>query len=491
MPSLIAGFIVFATSAAVLVLEILAARLLAPYVGVTLETYTGIIGTVLAGIALGSWYGGKLADRVDPRRLLGPLVLLGGVLALAAVPAVSFFGAALAGGGGPVVIVILSAVGFFAPAAVLSAVTPTVVKLQLASLAETGRVVGRLSALGTAGAILGTFATGFLLVAAWPTRPIVFVLGVLLVFAGLLLWWWLAPSREGFPAGLLVLGLVAGSLTLLLRSPCDVESAYYCARVEVAADRDSGRVLLLDRLRHSYVDLEDASYLGFGYTQVFADVIDAATAADAPLDVLHIGGGGFSMPRYLAAERPGSSSLVLELDPTLVEIARGELGLELGPDLRVETGDARLGVAAQPEDRWDVVIGDAFGGLAVPWHLTTVEFGRDIRATLRPGGFYMINVIDYPPMAFARAEAATLATLFEHVALVAPPRRVLGAEGGNIVLVGSDEPIDLDGLRAVIAARGGDEEVVAGPAYEQFTGDAQVLVDDHAPVDQLLTPRPQ
>ncbi|MEX0658313.1 MAG: fused MFS/spermidine synthase [Egibacteraceae bacterium] len=489
MPSFVAGFVVFATSAAVLVLEILAARLLAPYVGVTLETYTGIIGTVLAGIALGSWYGGKLADRVDPRVILGPMVLGGGVLALAAVPVVTFFGATLGGGGGPLAVVVLSAVGFFAPAAVLSAVTPTVVKLQLDSLDETGRVVGRLSALGTAGAILGTFLTGFLLVAAWPSRPIVFGLGVALVLGGVALWWWLAPSRTDFPAGLVVLALIAGSLTLLVSVPCDFESAYFCARVEAADDRDSGRILVLDRLRHSYVDLEDPGYLGFGYTQVFADVVETVAPDGGPVDALHVGGGGFTMPRYLAAERAGSHSLVLELDPMLVDIARDELGLATGEDLRVQTGDARLGVAAQPPERWDVVIGDAFGGLAVPWHLTTVEFARDIQETLRPDGVYMLNVIDYGPLHFARAEAATLAAVFEHVALVAPPERVAGAEGGNFVLLGADTPLDVAGLRAAIAAHDGQDEVVAGERYQDFAGQAPVLFDDYAPVDQLLTPR--
>lgn len=491
MPSFAAGFTVFTTSAAVLVLEILAARLLAPYVGVTLETYTAIIGTVLAGIALGSWYGGTLADRRDPRMLLGPMVLLGGVLALLALPAVSFFGAALAGGGGPFITLTLSVVGFFAPAAVLSAVTPTVVKLQLANLDETGQVVGRLSALGTAGALFGTFVTGFLLVAAWPSRPIVLALGALLVLGGTVLWSWLPLRREGLPSALIVLALLAGGMTVLAHVPCDYESAYFCARVDAADDRDQGRVLVLDQLRHSYVDLDDPSYLGFDYTQVFADVIDAAMPDDEPIDVLHIGGGGFSMPRYLAAVRPGSRSLVLELDPMLVQIAEEELALVTGPDLQVATGDARLGVARQPPDRWDAVIGDAFGGLAVPWHLTTVEFIQDVKTTMRPDGVYMLNVIDYPPMGFARAEAATLAAVFDHVAVVAPPRRLLAAAGGNVILVASDAPIDREALQAVIDERDGDEDVATGKDYERYVGDAQVLVDDHAPVDQLLTPYPQ
>ncbi len=161
----------FGASAAVLVLEILAARLLAPYVGVTLETYTAIIGVVLAGIACGSWAGGRLADRATPRRLLGPELIAGGLLAMATLPVVRLLGEA-GEDGGTADLALLGLLGFFPPAAVLSAVVPTVVKLQLGDLGETGAVVGRLSALSTLGALFGTFATGFVLVAALPNAPI-------------------------------------------------------------------------------------------------------------------------------------------------------------------------------------------------------------------------------------------------------------------------------------------------------------------------------
>jgi spermidine synthase len=488
MPSLAAGLLVFFTSAAVLVLEILAGRLLAPYVGVTLETFTGIIGVVLAGIALGSWYGGRLADRYDPHRLLGPMTVLGGVLALFALPLITFFGVAFAGGG-VVAILVLSTVGFFAPAAVLSAVTPTVIKLQLASLDETGAVVGRLSALSTVGAIFGTFVTGFVLVAALPSRPIVIAVGVALVAAGLLLWRRLGALEVARPGQAAVIGLIGLGLTALVPGPCDVESAYYCARVLVDAERPSGRLLQLDRLSHSYVDLEDPTYLEFGYTQMFADVLSTVRPGE-PLRALHVGGGGFTMPRYLEEVRPGSASLVLELDPTLVEIAEDRLGLVTSDRLQVEVGDARLALDRQPDDRWDVVIGDAFGGVAVPWHLTTREVVEQIRRTLRPDGLYVLNVIDYPPLGFARAEAATLRAVFEHVAVVARPERLVGYEGGNLVLVGSDAPIDAEGIAASIRERDGDQVVATGDEADAFIGRARVLTDDFAPVDQLLTPHP-
>ncbi|MDP1793708.1 MAG: fused MFS/spermidine synthase [Acidimicrobiales bacterium] len=158
-------FLVFCTSAAVLVIEILAGRLVAPYVGVSLETYTGIIGTVLAGMAAGSWAGGWAADRFGPRRLLGPTLVGAGVTALVAPAIISTLGPGVADGdGGPVGIVTLAVAAFVLPTGLLNAVTPMVAKLRLATTAETGAVVGGLSAAGTAGALVGTFLTGFVLV---------------------------------------------------------------------------------------------------------------------------------------------------------------------------------------------------------------------------------------------------------------------------------------------------------------------------------------
>jgi hypothetical protein len=488
MPRLAAGLLVFFTSAAVLMLEILAGRLLAPYVGVTLETYTGIIGTVLAGISLGTWIGGKTADRVDPRKTLGPLLILGGALALCTIPAIRLFGGAQLNGG-PVEIVVLSLVGFFAPATVLSAISPTVVKLQLGDLDETGRVVGRLSAIGTAGAIFGTFATGFVLVATVPTTPIVIGLGVVLIAGGVALWAWLGrPAGAPLSAGVLVVAVIGAGLGALLPNPCQFESAYFCARIVPDPVRPTGRTLWLDQLRHSYVDLEDPTYLEFSYAKIMSDVIASVAPDGQPIDALHIGGGGFSLPRYIAAVRPGSFSRVLELDPTLLRIAQTELGLKTGPDLQVRLGDARLNLVDEPVGGYDLVIGDAFGGQAVPWHLTTTEFTEAIKGRLRPGGVYAVNLIDYPPLGFARAEAATLRTAFAHVAVIAPRERLDRAAGGNFVLVASDAPLDLDTILARNFARGDDDQVASGPDLDAFVDGAPVLSDDYAPVDQLLTP---
>jgi len=489
MPPLVAAGLVFGTSAAVLVLEILAGRLLAPFVGVSLETYTGIIGTVLAGISLGTWLGGRAADRTDPRRLMGLLLIGGGVLALLVVPLIGFV-ADTRPVPGPTTIVLFAAAAFLAPSAVLAAVTPTVVKLQLHDLERTGRVVGRLSAIATAGAIFGTFLTGFVLVAALPSRPIVIGLGAVLVVAGLLVRATVGRGRgAGTPiasVGLLLAGMVWSATA---PGSCQRESAYFCIRVEPDPGRPTGRTLYLDTLRHSYVDLADPTHLEFSYAQVVGDAIDALRAEGEPIEALFIGGGGFTLPRYVLATRPGSASRVLELDPTVLAVAREELDLETSAGLTVRVGDARLGVAEEAPATFDLVVGDAFGGLAVPWHLATRELVTDVQQVLRPGGLYVINLIDYPPLDFARAEAATLRSVFAYAAVIAPRERIEGRAGGNLILIGSDAAIPVEAILEQNRLRFDDDLIVTDEAgLDAFITDAPVLTDDFAPVDQLLTP---
>jgi len=483
MPTWLAGAVVFFTSGSVLVLEVLAGRLLAPYVGVRLETYTSVIGIVLAGIALGTWLGGRLADRVDPRKTVGPLMVAGGGLAMLSPAVVHATGHP--GFGSPGDIVGLATIGFFAPAAVLSAVSPTIVKLQLRDLDVTGQIVGRLSAIGTAGAIVGTFAAGFVLVAAAATSTVIIVVGAALVLTGLGLWVGVARPRP--PTALLCLSLAAvsgaGTVGAVSRGPCDAETRYHCARIIPDPARRGGRSLWLDITRQSYVDLNDPKHLELRYAKVFADVI---AAAGRPADGLHIGGGGFSLPRYLTAVYPGSRQLVFELDPDLVGLARRRLGLVTGPQLRVEVGDARLLTRRLPSDSQDLVVGDAFGDLSVPWHLTTREFLIDLRRVLRPDGVYVLNLIDYTPLRFARAETATLAAVFPHVAVLAPPSLVAGRQGGNFVLAASGRPFDAARLNTLIQSRGGSEDVVVDRDAAAFAANGRVLTDDYAPVDQWL-----
>jgi spermidine synthase len=482
LPPLGAAVLVFVAAGAVLMLEILAVRLLAPYVGLTLETTTSIIGAALGGIAVGAAVGGHLADRTDTRRLIVALLIGGGLLALSIVPLVHWLGPG-ARGDGDLAALGITAIALVPAAAVLSAVSPAVAHLQLHDLRASGTVVGRLSAWATAGALIGTFGTGFVLVPLMPVNSAVLVIGLALVLAGIALGMSSRLLSLAGVTGVAISAAVFGAWSGGIDSPCDAETKYHCVNVEADPSRPGGYELLLDDLSHSYVDVDDPTYLGYSYTRWIAKAIDAMNPPRAPLDVVFVGGGGFTLPRWLIATRPGSEAQVLEVDGELVDLDRDRLGLRTSAALRVSVGDARIGMLDVRGDSADVVVGDAFGHLAVPWHLATAEWTEEVKRVLEPDGLYALNVIDQLPLDLQRAEAATLLAAFDKVRIV-----TFGAEGqpagGNAVLLASDSSIPLTaGSRNRLTTTLLDSEV------ESFAEGAEVLRDDYAPADQLLTAR--
>jgi spermidine synthase len=481
-----AAALVFGASASVLVVEVVALRLLAPYLGLTLETSTLVIGVALAAIALGSWGGGRVADLMPPRRALGPLLAVSGV-AVAATP----FAVRAAGGyDRGVLLMLVSTFAIIVPGTFLAAVTPMVTKLRLTSLHETGTIVGRLSAIGTAGAIVGTVVTGFVLISRLPVSGIMVGLGALLVVAAAMVEYRVRGWRSAIAPAVLV--ILSGGAAAVAPDGCDVETIYHCAVIMTDPDRPSGRVLILDGAPHSHVDLDDPTYLDWDYAKAVASVIDTEYPEDQPLRVYHIGGGGLTLPRYLEEVRPGTSSLVSEIDPGVVKIDK-KLGLENNNGIEVRVEDARLGLGRLTDDSHDLVLGDAFGGVSVPWHLTTRETVREIERVLTADGVYVINLLDYGPLAFARAEVATLAEAFDHVALATEVDTLTHGEkaGGNLVVIASNASFDVAAIAARISERGADWDVITGAELATWTGDAAVLTDDYAPVDQLLTPYPR
>jgi spermidine synthase len=468
----------------VLVVELVALRLLAPYLGLTLETSTLVIGTALGAIALGSWIGGRTADVVAPRRAIAPL-LSGSGAAVAATP----FAVRAAGEFGDAGLLLLVAgLTIVIPGALLSAVTPMVIKMMLTTLAETGTVVGRLSGIGTAGAIFGTVVTGFVLISRVSVTGIMVGLGLLLLLAAVVVEIGVRRRPPAHPLAVLLLGTVGA---LVAPGGCDAETKYHCAEVRSDPHRASGRLLVLDGLSHSYVDLGDPTFLEFSYVKALAGIVDGSFEPDKPLDAYHVGGGGLTFPRYLAESRPGTHSVVSEIDPGVVEVDSERLGLETGPALQVRVEDARTGLRGLRNASRDLVVGDAFGGVSVPWHLTTIEAVEEVRRVLRPDGVYAANIIDFDPFGFARAELATLRRVFDHVALAADPFTLSGGGGGgNLVVIASDTAIDKPAVERGLQRQKAAWDLIDGARLTEWIDGAEALTDDYAPVDQLLTTHP-
>jgi hypothetical protein len=481
LPPPVAAALVFVAAGAVLMLEILAVRLLAPYVGLTLETTTAIIGAALAGIALGAAVGGYFADRTDTRRLIVGLLLGGGLLTLLTVPVVRWLGPG-AREQGELAALGITAVALVPAASVLSAVSPAVAHLQLHDLRASGTIVGRLSAWATTGALLGTFGTGFVIVPLISVSSAVLLIGVVLLLAGLAL---ALSSSLLSPAGIAVVAIVAlgfGAVSATSGSPCLRETKYHCVSLVADPENPGGYDLLLDDGRHSYQDVDNPRFLRYEYVRWIADAVDAIAPAPKPVDAVFVGGGAFTLPRWLEATRPGSDSEVLEVDGGVVDFDRERLGLRTTPHLRAVVGDARMTMRKVDSDSADLVVGDAYSGHTVPWTLTTTEWLEEVGRVLKPGGLYALNLIDIGPLEFLKAELASMFETFPHVELIGYAKKNGEPLGGNMVVLGSDRPIP----KLIWPPREG-AFVYKQPAVESIAGGAEALRDDYAPVDQLRT----
>ncbi|HEY7060265.1 MAG TPA: fused MFS/spermidine synthase [Chloroflexota bacterium] len=480
-----AYLIVFVSSACTLVLELVAGRLLAPYVGVSLYTWTSIIGVVLAGITVGNYLGGVLADRRPERTTLGALLLASGAASLAVLLLVGLL-APVAGAGWPLVLrILLLAAVFFLPSAILGMVSPVVVRLSLDDLGRAGHTVGKIYACSALGSIVGTFLTGYWLIAWFGTRGIIVGVGLVLAAMAVAFGGFARPAKRPLAVAAVAAGAaLALQVSGLLRGPCNVaESSYYCIQVRDGEYQGHAvRQLILDHLIHSHSDLADPGYIAYEYERAYATVTAAIAARQPAVRALFIGGGGYTFPRYLEQRYPAASIEVAEIDPAVTAAAYAYMGLPADSRVVTDNRDARLvldDLIAQGR-QFDVVFGDAFNDLSIPYHLTTREFAAKLARLVAPGGAYLANIIDDPVRGeFMRAYAQTLNTAFPHIAVVSTAAsRDLGGLS-TYVLAASATPLDPAEVPLMPP-----ERVAAWLA----AGRPLVLSDDYAPVDNLMAP---
>jgi spermidine synthase len=494
--------LVFISSACTLVIELIAGRIMAPYVGVSLYTWTSIIGIVLAGMSVGNYLGGVVADRYASPRTLGVIFIASSVACLMILVITDLviartFRLSLL----PRIVVYTTAI-FLLPSLVLGMVSPLVVKLTLADLQRTGNTVGTIYAFSTAGSIVGTFLTGFWLISWLGTRNIVWIVAGVLLLTGLLA----GQFHRAKGLGQLAAGLLAPVLALTTfgvarigwnagkyRAPCEIESNYYCIQInETFEDGRPARALMLDRLIHSFVVLDDPTALGYGYERAYADLTRMHLSGRRSVDTLFIGGGGYSFPRYVEATYPGAAVDVIEIDPAVTRVAHDQLGLGDKTRIRSFNEDARTFLIEWSDPRqYDVVFGDAFNDLSIPYHLTTVEFNRIVEQRMKPDGIYLVNVIDtFEGGEFLKAYANGLRAVFPHVYIFGRGSEFLPFDRNTYVLMASRQPLNREAFAAVTADASVVDRTTALDEEKLNTylksGRALTLTDDFAPVDQLL-----
>ena len=489
--------IVFTASACGLIIEIVAGRILAPSIGVSVYTWTSIIGVVLAGISLGNYLGGRIADLQGSQTLLGVILLAAGLSSLSVLPLVNLVSDAF--GSLPIIprIVLLTATLFFIPSCILGMVTPLVIKLRLRDLSKTGNVVGKVYAISTSGSILGTFLAGFVLIQWIGSRPILVLISLVLVAMALAfgrLW----RARIMGPALLAAFGALA--IFVLtghgIASPCLRESNYFCIKVREET-RDGNKVvkvLTLDKLVHSHVSLDDPTLLIYNYEQIFSELASFGGQRDPRLRTLSIGGGGYTLPRYLEVTYPQSTVEVIEIDPAVTEVAYEYLGLWADSRIVTFNEDARMVIPDLEERRYDIVYGDAFNDLSVPFHLTTVEFNEDVKALLKDDGMYAVNVVDKMRSGnFLRSFVHTMRRSFPYVYVLSDDEAWDNDLRDSYVVVGALRPLASEALRSASVSMGKSEPIIhfmPAELLQSWLGLKRnvLLTDDYVPVENMLAP---
>ncbi len=488
------GMTIFLSSAFLLVLEILAGRLIAPYVGVSLYTWTAIIGVILAGLSLGNWLGGIWADRGGNELAAGITLALAGFFSLGILllltlvaPLIEAREMTLLGASFFYVLAL-----FFMPALLLGVVTPLLTTLALRLDGRTGHIVGRMHALAALGSILGTFITGYLLIQYLGTRGI--VIGTALGLFLLALPFFRNRSRLA-PIAILAAAIALVFLTDArngFSNPCDSESSYFCIRVVDDSDRvpfGVARSLVLDHLIHGTNHESEPGLLISPYVQLMDELaLDHFGAERAEtLRWFFAGGGAYTLPRSVRTRTPTAAVTVAELDPQVTREAEDRLFLST-QGIRVVHDDARIVLKREPSERYDVIVADAFHDISIPYHLVTQEYAGLVKSRLAPDGIYLLNVLDaFPDPRLVKSMMKTLAASFQQVHVwmdMVPPT----AERLTFVISASDarEPPE-----SLVARRGlghrwlraTEPMMKTGTPFDQLP----LLTDDYVPVERLVS----
>lgn len=480
--------VVFVCGACLMVLEIAASRVLAPYLGTSIYVWTSLIGVILACLSLGYWLGGKMADRHASRRTLSAIILVSAIfIALAAVGKeyLLLFTRELADD--PRLQSSLAALMLFGvPSTMLGIVSPYAVRLKVKSLETSGSVVGNLYAISSIGSIAGTFLAGFYLIAVLGTTRILLADAIALTLAALLLYVRDAGAKIIF---LLFLPVMCGFVHHIDLMPhrdnlsnfIDADTQYSRIWIFDTMSGESNRLQRVMQINNesSSCMFVDTGEPDEGYRKFFRLVHHFKPGLKK---ALMIGGAALVVPIDFLKRAPTATIDVVEIDPGVSALAKKYFYPADNPRLRILYKDGRV-FLNRNRDLYDAVLVDVFNSSAIPFHLITLQAVEKIFASLNEDGVVLVNIISFlggPDARLLQAAAATYASVFPQVYFfpVLDPEDV--RLGQNILLVAlksSKKPVfesddaELSGYLRNLSKR---DPAAAG---------VPVLTDDYAPVE--------
>lgn len=484
--------VAFLAGAILMALELVGSRVLAPHFGGSIFVWGSLIGVFLAALSLGYFVGGRAVDRWPSAVLLWGCLSAAGAFVLL-LPAVAWpicDGILMRDYGERANPLVACLALFFIPGMLMAVTSPFVIRLTATSIEHIGAAAGLVYAVSTVGSIAGTLGAAFYLIPALRTSVLLYALGGALLLAALLA---LAARRARGPAVALAI-----LTSLLLSQPAHAKervllernSSYHTLFV---TEDDHYRWLRADNIWHTQMDLRDRHGRGLPYS----DYVDLAFLFKPNIRrVLVIGLGGGTVPKRFVRDYPQVTVDTVEIDPAVIRIAQQYFDVKPGPRLKIHEADGRQ-FLRRTEQKWDMILLDAYYSDTVPFFLTTREFFVIARSRLSPGGVLVNNVVGQvtgPRSKFFRSVYKTMAEVFPQVS--AFKVRASGGTWINIEVfaVNADQSFPLADLRQRAAQLQGKlikddklpqrlDDHISQPVA---TGDVPVLTDDYAPVDALL-----
>ncbi len=477
---------VFISGAVVMILELVGSRVIAPYLGTSIMTWTSLIGVILASLSVGYWFGGRLADRNPNLKTYGIIICLSGV-------SIGLLGIFKEG-----ILQIVTAIDsslqvrasigalilFGLPSALLGMVSPYAARLRIKDIANSGSAIGSLYAISTVGSIVGTFTAGFFLIAYMGTTKIIFALAAVQVLVSL----FVVVSIKIHGAILIGMVLISvmfrdGLSPIRLSNFQDLDTSYSRVWIYDSTDIPSFRPvrnLVIDAMGiQSAVFLDKNDDLVFPYTKVYRLVSDIVPDVDK---ALMIGGGAYTYPQDFVRQLPDATIDVVEIDPGLTQIAEKYFGFRQDPRIRIFHEDGRI-FLNHVDHTYDAIFVDAFGGgHAIPYQLTTKEAIQREFDILNPDGVVFINIIstlDFTAAKFLLAEYKTYRSVFPFVELLKVTQQK-DSMRQNVMMVAGKK--DITGFFENPADQNYGQKII----ISNLETNLPVLTDEYAPVEVYI-----
>lgn len=477
---------VFLSGALTMMLELIAARVLSPYVGSSNLIWTTIIGIMLTSMSIGYWFGGKMADKNKENdiRILSNYLLISAI-ATSIIPIleVVFIDVLSQLSDNLIFVAIICAtVTFGIPSFLLATVSPIAVKIKNNSMEHIGATSGKISSLSTIGSIFGTFFAGFILIPNLGVRNIILACSILLWILSVYLFnkkdkkYYMLMIVEL----LMIIGLnVLGGYLFQIRNPeitRDVDSEY--SRIWVTnlkAGENTYKTLQVDTGLESYMNQETgemgATYLY--YYDLFEYYNEEAN------DALMIGGAAYTYPMHYLKKYENKTIDVVEIDKKMTQIAEEEFGLDKNnPKLGLITQDGRSYLNYN-EKKYDTVFIDAFKGLNAPFELTTYEAMQKVYDSLDENGTVITNIIssiEGNNADFIKYEYSTYKTVFDDVKVFKVNPNRSDEQEQNLILVG------IKGNGNINTDKEAEYSELLSNELKDFTSDKPIVTDDYAPI---------